>query len=94
MAEQIKTTEGDNTGAPDTKATETTTAKATGAKKGSGKATEGDNTGGKVYNFTSTNKFLSCIGLGVQFIDGKASTSNLEVAKELVKLDGVELVEE
>ena len=48
---------------------------------------------GKVYNFTSTNKFLSCVGLGVQFMNGKASTDSLEVAKELVKIDGVDLVE-
>ncbi|MDL2301136.1 hypothetical protein LJC58_02150 [Lachnospiraceae bacterium OttesenSCG-928-D06] len=47
----------------------------------------------KVYNFTSANKWLSCSGLGVQFLDGKASTTNVEVAKALVKLDGVELVE-
>ena len=49
--------------------------------------------GGKVYNFKSANKFLTCASLGVQFIDGKASTDNLEVAKMLVKIDGVELVE-
>ena len=48
----------------------------------------------KVYNFTSENKYLSCYALGVQFIDGKASTTNLAVAKALVKIDGVELVEE
>ncbi len=50
--------------------------------------------GAKVYNFTSKKKFLTCAGLGVQFIDGKASTTNLEAAKALVKIDGVELVEE
>ena len=50
--------------------------------------------GAKVYHFTSSNKFLSCYALGIQFIDGKASTTNLEVAKALVKLEGVELVEE
>ena len=48
----------------------------------------------KVYNFTSVNKFLSCFALGVQFIDGKASTTNLEVARKLAKIEGVELVEE
>lgn len=50
--------------------------------------------GAKVYNFTSVNKYLSCYALGVQFINGKASTTNLEVAKALVKIEGVELVEE
>lgn len=48
----------------------------------------------KVYKFTSTNKFLTCAGLGVQFIDGKATTTNLAVAKALVNIAGVELVEE
>lgn len=48
----------------------------------------------KVYHFKSANKFLSCAGLGVQFIDGKASTTNLAVAKALVKIEGVELVED
>ena len=47
----------------------------------------------KVYNFTSANKFLSCVALGVQFIDGKASTTNLAVARALAKIDGVTLVE-
>ena len=48
----------------------------------------------KVYNFTSKNSFLSCVALGVQFVSGKASTTNLEVAKALATIDGVELVEE
>ena len=48
----------------------------------------------KVYRFKSANKYLSCYALGVQFIDGKASTTNLAVAKALAKIDGVELVEE
>lgn len=47
----------------------------------------------KVYNFLSDNKFLTCSALGIQFMDGKASTTNLEVAKALVKIDGVKLVE-
>lgn len=50
--------------------------------------------GAKVYNFKSANKFLSCTALGVQFIDGKASTTNLAVARALVKIDGVEMIEE
>lgn len=65
----------------DVKAPETTPVKA-------GKKAE------KVYHFTSENKYLSCYALGVQFIGGKASTTNLAVAKALVKIDGVELVEE
>ena len=48
----------------------------------------------KVYKFTSANKYLSCLTLGIQFIDGKASTTNLEVAKALVKIKGVELIED
>lgn len=48
----------------------------------------------KVYRFTSKKKFLTCAGLGIQFVNGKASTNNLEVAKALAKIDGVELVEE
>lgn len=57
--------------------------------------TAGKNTeGAKVYRFTSQDPFLSCFALGIQFIDGKASTSNLEVAKALVKIKGVELIEE
>lgn len=94
MAESTKTTEGATTEAPETKATEKTAEKATGAKKGSSKTTEGATTGGKVYNFTATNKYLSCVALGVQFVDGKATTDKLEIAKELVKLDGVNLVED
>jgi hypothetical protein len=50
--------------------------------------------GAKVYRFKSANKYLSCVALGVQFINGTATTSNLEVAKKLVKIEGVELVEE
>ena len=48
----------------------------------------------KVYKFTSENKYLTCSGLGVQFIDGKAEVKSLEVAKVLATLDGVKLVEE
>lgn len=48
----------------------------------------------KVYNFTSDNKFLTCSALGIQFMNGKASTTNLEVAKALAKIDGVKLVED
>lgn len=48
----------------------------------------------KVYKFKSADKFLSCLALGVQFIDGTASTTNLAVARALAKIDGVTLVED
>lgn len=48
----------------------------------------------KVYKFTSENKFLSCVSLGVQFINGTASTTNLAVARALTKIEGVTLVED
>lgn len=87
MAEQAKATEGAK--APETTTEGKATTKTT-EKKANAKATEG----AKVYRFKSANKFLSCVGLGVQFMDGTASTTKLEVAKELAKIDGVELVEE
>ena len=74
-----KNTEGAKVQAPET------------MDKKAGKNTEGAK---KVYKFTSDNKYLSCFALGIQFIDGKASTDSLAVAKELVKIKGVELVEE
>ena len=49
---------------------------------------------GKVYKFISDNKFLTCSSVGVQFINGKAETSSLEVAKVLATLSGVTLVED
>ena len=48
----------------------------------------------KVYKFVSQNKFLTCTALNIQFVDGKAETKDLAVAKELAKIDGVQLVEE
>lgn len=48
----------------------------------------------KVYKFVSQNKFLTCTALNIQFMDGKAETKDLAVAKELAKIDGVQLVEE
>lgn len=64
-------------------------AKETKAKAGQAKgATE------KVYRFTSDNKYLSCVHLGVQFVDGTASTTNLAIARALAKIDGVKLVED
>lgn len=49
---------------------------------------------GKVYKFVSDNKFLTCSSVGVQFINGKAETSILEVAKVLATLSGITLVED
>ena len=49
---------------------------------------------GKVYKFVSDNNFLTCSSVGVQFINGKAETSSLEVAKVLATLSGVTLVED
>lgn len=48
----------------------------------------------KVYKFKSENPYLTVANLGIQFKDGKAETSNLNVAKALAKVGGVELVEE
>ena len=67
------------------------------AKKAEEKAEQAKKAEGtteKVYKFKSANKYLSCVALGVQFIDGKASTTNLEVARALAKIDGVTLVED
>lgn len=47
-----------------------------------------------VYKFISENKFLTCVGLGIQFVDGKAETDNLEIAKALCKISGVTRVED
>lgn len=58
------------------------------------KAKETKGTTEKVYNFKSANKFLSCVALGVQFFDGKASTTDINVARALAKIDGVELIED
>ena len=58
------------------------------------KAKETKGTTEKVYTFKSENKFLSCVALGVQFINGTASTTNLAVARALAKIDGVTLVED
>ena len=85
MAQQGKESAGaENTG-PEGEGKKTT--KAEQAKENAG-TTE------KVYRFKSANKCLTYAGLRVQFIDGSATTTNLEVAKALVKVDGVELVEE
>ena len=48
----------------------------------------------KVYKFISQNKFLTCTALGVQFMNGTAETTSVEVARELAKISGVQMVEE
>jgi hypothetical protein len=58
------------------------------------KATETKTAEAKVYTFKSANKYLTCAHLGVQFIEGTATTTNLEIAKALVKIEGVELIED
>lgn len=47
----------------------------------------------KKYQFTSSNKYLTVAALGVQFMAGKYTTDKPEIAKQLMTLDGVELVE-
>ena len=64
------------------------------AKETKAKSTPEKGTTEKVYKFKSADKFLSCVALGVQFIDGTASTTNLAVARALAKIDGVTLVED
>lgn len=86
MAEQTKKAEGATQKAPEN--TPKNEEKKAATTKAQTKKAEA-----KVYNFTSKKKFLTCAGLGVQFMNGKASTSNLEVARALAKIDGVELVE-
>ena len=72
-------------------------AKETEGVETEGVETEGVETEGtteKVYQFKSANPFLSCVALGVQFINGTASTTDLAVARALAKIDGVTLVED
>lgn len=64
------------------------------AKETKAKAGQAKGTTEKVYRFTSKNKYLSCVSLGVQFVNGTASTTNLAVARALAKIDGVTLVED
>lgn len=47
----------------------------------------------KVYKFTSVNPYLTVANLGVQFREGKAETTNLNVARALSRVGGVELVD-
>ena len=48
----------------------------------------------KVYKFVSENKALTCAALGIQFKDGKAETTSVEIAKALSKCSGVTMVED
>lgn len=48
----------------------------------------------KAYNFVSANKYLTVSSLGVQFVNGKATVTDVEVARALATLDGVTLVED
>lgn len=48
----------------------------------------------KVYKFVSENKSLTCAALGIQFVDGKAETDSLGIAKILNTLSGVTRVED
>lgn len=57
------------------------------------KATEANTEEENVYNFISSNKFLTVASLGVQFVNGKASTKDITVARALATIYGVERVE-
>lgn len=63
------------------------------AEEKAGQAKKAESATEKVYKFRSANEFLSCVALGVQFIGGTASTTNLAVARALAKIDGVTLIE-
>lgn len=58
------------------------------------KEAENKSTAKKVYKFKSSNKYLTVADYGIQFIKGEATTSNIEAAKALAKIDGVELIED
>jgi len=89
----MSTAKKDNTVAPEVTTPETEGAE-TPTQEGTKKKTTTAKKDNTVYKFTSANKYLSCNGLGVQFINGEATTTNVEVAKALVKIEGVELVED
>lgn len=48
----------------------------------------------KAYKFVSSNKYLTVSSLGVQFVNGKATVTDLTVARALATIDGVTLVED
>lgn len=47
-----------------------------------------------VYKFKSVNPYLTVATLGIQFRKGYAETTNLNIARALAKVGGVELVED
>lgn len=48
----------------------------------------------KVYNLRSSNKYLTVSSLGVQFMAGKYTTTDPAVARALLEIDDVELIED
>lgn len=48
----------------------------------------------KAYKFVSSNKYLTVSSLGVQFVNGKATVTDLEVARALATIEGVTLIED
>ena len=48
----------------------------------------------KSYKFKSENPYLTVGFLGIQFRNGKAETTNLNVARALAKIGGVEMIED
>lgn len=48
----------------------------------------------KVYDLRSSNKYLTVSSLGVQFMAGKYSTTDPAVARALLEIDDVELIED
>lgn len=48
----------------------------------------------KVYSFVSSNKYLTVSSLGVQFVNGKATVTDLTVARALATIEGVTLIED
>ena len=57
-------------------------------------ATEEPKAEAKVYNLRSSNKYLTVSSLGVQFMAGKYSTTDPAVARALMGIDGVDLIED
>ena len=51
-------------------------------------------TGAKGYNLRSSNKYLTVSSLGVQFMAGKYTTTDPAVARALLEIDDVELIED
>lgn len=47
--------------------------------------------GKKTYKLRSANKFLTVAALGVQFMSGKYETTDPQVARALMTLEGVDL---